>query len=76
MQQTVLLNIQTRLLQIQSLLYTHKLIPLKLTRQREKQKIKDTSANIVFAKGGVEYIIEKPYAFSRNLLFILLFFVG
>ena len=29
--------------------------------------------NIVFAKGGVESIIEKPDAFSRNLLFILLF---
>ena len=29
--------------------------------------------NIVFAKGGVEYIIEKPDAFSRNLLFILFF---
>ena len=36
---------------------------------------KKTSHNIVFAKGGVEYIIEKPDAFSRNLLFILLFFV-
>jgi len=33
------------------------------------------AANIVFAKGGVEYIIEKPDAFSRNLLFILYFFV-
>ena len=28
---------------------------------------------MVFAKGGVEYIIEKPDAFSRNLLFILYF---
>ncbi len=37
--------------------------------------MKNTAANIVFAKGGVEYIIEKPDAFSRNLLFILLFFV-
>ena len=34
-----------------------------------------TSHNIVFAKGGVEFIIELPVAFSRNLLFILLFFV-
>ena len=31
--------------------------------------------NIVFAKGGVEDIIEKPDAFSRKLLFILHFFV-
>lgn len=38
-------------------------------------KTKNTAANIVFAKGGVEYIIEKPDAFSRNLLFILYFFV-
>ena len=37
--------------------------------------MKTTADNIVFAKGGVEYIIEKPDAFSRNLLFILLFFV-
>ena len=36
---------------------------------------KATTDNIVFAKGGVEYIIEKPDAFSRNLLFILYFFV-
>ena len=36
---------------------------------------KTAAANIVFAKGGVEYIIEKPDAFSRNLLFILYFFV-
>ncbi len=36
---------------------------------------KRAAHNIVFAKGGVESIIEKPDAFSRNLLFILLFFV-
>jgi len=41
----------------------------------ELLKIKKPSANIVFAKGGVESLIEKPGAFSRNLLFILLFFV-
>ena len=31
--------------------------------------------NIVFAKGGVETLKELPDAFSRNLLFILQFFV-
>ncbi len=36
---------------------------------------KTAAANIVFAKGGVEVIIELSVAFSRNLLFILLFFV-
>ena len=36
---------------------------------------KETADNSVFAKGGVESIIELPEAFSRNLLFILLFFV-
>ena len=30
--------------------------------------------NIVFAKGGVEFIIEKPDALSRNLLFHITFF--
>ena len=30
--------------------------------------------NIVFAKGGVEYIIQKPDAFSRKLLFVPHFF--
>ena len=43
--------------------------------RKNKKENKKTSANIVFAKGGVEYIIEKPDAFSRNLLFILYFFV-
>ena len=37
--------------------------------------LRNTADNIVFAKGGVEQIIEKPDAFSRNLLFILYFFV-
>jgi len=36
---------------------------------------KNTAANIVFAKGGVESIIGKPDAFSRKLLFVLYFFV-
>jgi len=36
---------------------------------------KKTADNIVFAKGGVEYLIELFVAFSRNLLFILYFFV-
>ena len=31
--------------------------------------------NSVFAKGGVEPIKSLPESFSRNLLFILLFFV-
>ncbi len=35
----------------------------------------NTFNNIVFAKGGVESLIEKPVAISRNLLFILYFFV-
>ncbi len=42
---------------------------------KENNLYKETAHNIVFAKGGVESIIEKPDAFSRNLLFILYFFV-
>ena len=34
------------------------------------------SPNIVFAKGGVEYIIERPYAFSRKKPFRFYFFVN
>ena len=30
---------------------------------------------MVFAKGGVEFIIEKPDAFSRKLLFVSHFFI-
>ena len=36
--------------------------------------IKKTSYNIVFAKGGVEGIIELPVAFSRACFFVPQFF--
>ena len=48
---------------------------LKTILKRTICSNKCTAHNIVFAKGGVEYIIEKPDTFSRNLLFILYFFV-
>ena len=35
---------------------------------------KETAGNMVFAKGGVESLIERPVAFSRKLLFVPHFF--
>ena len=36
--------------------------------------LKKTAYNIVFAKGGVEYLIELPVAFSRACFFVPQFF--
>ena len=37
--------------------------------------LKKTTDNIVFAKGGVEYLIELLVAFSRACFFVPQFFV-